>query len=57
MDGDGDVDLNDYSAFAACLEGPGSGIDPGCAPADLDADIDIDLADFAGFADSFTGTL
>ncbi len=57
MDGDGDVGLDDYAAFAACLDGLGGGLDPGCEPADLEADIDVDLADFAVFDNNFTGTI
>jgi hypothetical protein len=41
-DADGDVDLNDYEAFAACLDGP------------VDGDDDADLADFAEFQIAFT---
>ena len=54
-DADGDVDLDDYAAFADCLAGPElvPGItQPQCAAAckaafDLDGDGDVDLADFA----------
>ena len=49
-DGDGDVDLDDWSIGAACETGPVTGtLPPGCQAADLDADGDVDLADFAQF--------
>ncbi|HRX87145.1 MAG TPA: hypothetical protein P5572_19130, partial [Phycisphaerae bacterium] len=49
FDGDGDVDLVDYSVFAACLAGPGNPAPATCtadefAIADLDSDLDVDLA-------------
>ena len=55
MDGDGDVDLDDYAVFAGCMAGL-----PGCTPeqfdqADLDDDGDADLQDFALFQTLFTG--
>ena len=34
MDGDGDVDLEDYTFFAGCMTGPGSGMPTGCDAAD-----------------------
>jgi hypothetical protein len=54
-DGDGDIDLADYSAFAGCLAGPGVTPPPTCTPNfALDGDQDVDLADaqlfFAGFS-------
>jgi hypothetical protein len=48
-DCDGDVDLNDYDTFAACLEGPGCSLGAGCGCFDFDEDGDVDLADFAEF--------
>ncbi len=54
-DDDGDVDLEDYLRFAACLAGPGqpgpSESCPGMVPSgpDLDRDSDVDLADWAVF--------
>ena len=44
---DGDVDLVDFNQFQACLDGPESGLAPGCICADLDMDDDVDLADFS----------
>jgi len=60
IDGDGDVDLNDFSTFANCFSGGATTPPPSCAPAefaaaDLDADGDTDLNDFASFANNFTG--
>jgi hypothetical protein len=61
LDDDGDVDLNDFAAFAACLGGPDvAAPPPSCDPmdfagADLDGDNDVDLTDFAAFAVHFTG--
>jgi len=61
FDDDGDVDLDDYEEFFACLNGPNvTTPPPGCSPeqfvqADLDGDADCDLADAAAFVDRFTG--
>ena len=61
LDGDGDVDLDDFTLFAGALAGPFVWEPPpGCSPthfirADLDDDLDVDLADFAGFQQSFAG--
>jgi hypothetical protein len=62
-DGDGDVDLADYSIFAVCLSGPGTVPAPMPPPTsqqclavfDLDGDLDVDLGDFALFVSVFTG--
>jgi hypothetical protein len=59
IDGDGDVDLDDYARFALCLGGPEVITPPtGCsaddfAAADLDDDADVDLGDFGRFCLSF----
>jgi len=59
MDLDGDVDLTDYTLFAACLDGPGDMVPPaGCtsasfARADLDGDHDVDVADAGWFQVAF----
>jgi hypothetical protein len=52
-DGDGNVDLADFAALAACLAGPGGGLGEGCDPLDFDGDLDVDLLDFAGFQSAF----
>ena len=49
----GYTDLEDYPDLAACLEGPGTTLAPGCTCADLDDDGDADLADFAAFTRQF----
>ncbi len=60
LDADGDVDLVDFEAWQACLNGP-EGPEPSaeCAPAtfdsaDLDGDSDVDLRDFAIFAEKLS---
>jgi hypothetical protein len=61
IDGDGDVDLNDFATFAVCHSGSAVTTPPlGCdtesfARSDLDDDGDVDLNDFATFAVNFTG--
>jgi len=47
LDGDGDVDLEDYAAFHECMSGPGGAVAEGCEGADLDGDGDSDLEDVA----------
>ena len=63
-DGDGDVDMNDFTVFADCLAGPGASPDPtatGATPGDCvaafdsDGDSDVDLDDFSDFQIVFTG--
>lgn len=50
LDGDGDVDLDDYSDFHGCITGPDTPQnDPECRYADFDCDGDVDLGDFAEF--------
>ena len=59
LDGNGDVDLDDYTLFAACIVGPNVGTPPpGCSEAhfqgaDLDGDDDVDVSDFAVFQHVF----
>ncbi|MCK4343600.1 MAG: hypothetical protein KAY37_17950 [Phycisphaerae bacterium] len=57
LDGDGDVDLDDFNILAGCLNGPDVPVEPDCEPADLHGgDDDVDLADFRAFQVAFTGS-
>ncbi|MCK4342146.1 MAG: hypothetical protein KAY37_10545 [Phycisphaerae bacterium] len=56
LDGDNDIDLDDFDILAGCLTGPDVTIAPDCEPADLDLDGDVDLADFGLFQTAFTGS-
>lgn len=62
LNGDGDVDLLDYSLLSNCISGP-EGANPGgsCTPdtfagSDLDEDGDVDLRDLATFQPLFQGS-
>ncbi|MFQ5413054.1 MAG: DUF362 domain-containing protein [Phycisphaerae bacterium] len=55
IDGDADVDLDDFAAFRECLVGPGVLPPQGCRDLDLHVDGDIDLEDFARLQCVFTG--
>jgi hypothetical protein len=55
LDGDDDVDMDDFEIFGGCMGGAGTGYPPECAEADLDDDEDVDLVDFANFQTVFTG--
>jgi hypothetical protein len=58
LDGDRDVDLDDFAMFSLCFGGPGNPPAPSCPPevdADLDDDSDVDLGDFSTFSSGFTG--
>jgi len=60
LDGDGDVDLSDFTVFQLCFGGSNNPPAPTCpagADADLDGDGDVDLADFLIFQQNFTGSL
>jgi len=60
FDGDGDVDLSDFTVFQLCFGGSNNPPAPTCPPgadADLDSDGDVDLADFLIFQQNFTGSL
>ncbi|MCH7812889.1 MAG: VCBS repeat-containing protein, partial [Planctomycetes bacterium] len=49
-DCDGDVDVDDFAGWTACMTGPDNGpYAPGCEVFDFDADQDVDVRDFAGF--------
>ena len=54
-DGDGDLDLGDYTAFQACMTGPNGGLPGGCDWADFDSDGDVDAEDFLSFQAAFSG--
>jgi len=54
MDGDNDVDADDYSLFSGCYGGPNVSISPACQPGDLDGDADIDCTDWEGFQAAWT---
>ncbi|MCK4340623.1 MAG: S8 family serine peptidase [Phycisphaerae bacterium] len=61
VDGDGDVDWDDFAILADCMTGPnGNDPPPGCgaedfAACDFDTDGDVDLDDFGLFQQQFTG--
>ena len=57
IDGDGDVDSDDFALFAGCMSGPGTVHPMNCQDADLDEDVDVDVTDFAEFQRLFTGAL
>jgi hypothetical protein len=55
-DADGDVDGDDFAAFAACFSGEGvEPDDPQCQFFDFDLDTDVDCSDWDAFAASWTG--
>jgi len=59
FDGDGDVDLTDFTQFQLCFGGSNNPPAPTCPPgvdADCDNDGDVDLADFIIFQQNFTGS-
>lgn len=51
MDGDGDVDFDDFPYFLFCMQGPDFTYTAGtsCLDADADTDSDVDMGDFASF--------
>lgn len=59
LDGDGDMDIDDFTILADCMAGPDVTTPPsGCDPVDFanagfDADDDVDLADFVTFQKAF----
>jgi len=56
LDGDCDVDLDDFGAFQACVTGPALGPPgSGCDDADLDDDGDVDQSDFGLFQRCLSG--
>lgn len=57
IDGDGDVDLDDYGWFEGCMTGPDVEPLPGCHAADLNRDAQVDLHDFAKLQAAFNAGL
>lgn len=57
VDGDDDVDLDDFAGFFECFAAPESLVEPRCERSDFDHDRDVDLLDFADFQAAFTGRL
>ncbi|HOW73663.1 MAG TPA: hypothetical protein PKY77_23940 [Phycisphaerae bacterium] len=69
FDGDGDVDMDDFGRFQACVTGPAMPYTPasllaGCTlyrdangriPADFDKDTDVDQEDFGVFQRCYSG--
>lgn len=56
MDRDGDVDMEDFGAFQACLSGPEiEQPDPLCILADMNMDMDVDQDDFGRLQACFSG--
>ena len=54
--GDGNIDLDDYTQLVTCYTGPDTGsVPPECECVDFDSDDDVDLADFAAFQSAYTG--
>ncbi len=56
-DGDSDVDLQDYAAINACIDGPDVSANGGCECVDFDGDGDVDLSDAAEFQLRYTGSI
>ena len=55
VDGDCDVDLDDFDQFIGCVSKPSEEAGPLCFCADRDGDGDVDMHDYFDFANSFTG--
>ena len=56
FDGDGDIDLDDYGHWPACMTGPNANDVPlGCEPFDFDGDTDVDLGDFQALQSAMMG--
>ena len=49
LDGDSDVDQDDFGLLQRCFSGIGEPYGPGCAGGDLDVDEDVDMNDVAVF--------
>ena len=59
LDGDKDVDVNDFLTFGGCFAGALNPPTPGCqnGDADRDGDGDVDTNDFLTFSSCFNGAL
>ena len=58
FDGDGDVDLKDFTLLCGCVTGSADrAAEPQCPCADLNGDGRADLRDYAAFQAAFTGGL
>lgn len=55
LNGDNDVDQEDFGLFQVCLNGVAAQNDPACEPAHLDTDDDVDNNDFSVFEQCFSG--
>ncbi len=55
FNGDGDVDLFDYTEFHRCMTGPGGSVEGDCEAGDFDGDGDIDLIDYRRVSNRFSG--
>lgn len=55
FDADGDVDADDFAAFAVCASGAAVPCSPQCEPKDFDLDHDVDMDDFAVFQRCYSG--
>jgi hypothetical protein len=57
FDGDGDVDLGDFSLLQLCFNGPNRtpALPASCGAPDMDDDADVDLTDFAVLQSCFNG--
>lgn len=57
LDGNGEVDMNDYALFQQCFSGTGTPYtDPACSTSDLNGDGAVDLTDLQLFIDCMSGT-
>ncbi|HOA74104.1 MAG TPA: hypothetical protein PL151_20440 [Phycisphaerae bacterium] len=54
LDGDADVDQEDFGLLQACFTGEGNAPPAGCSRADFDGDNDVDVTDFLTFSACFT---
>ena len=55
LDGDCDVDADDFALFEACVSGPALPLEAGCTAPDFDLDVDVDMADFGEFQRCYGG--